>query len=499
MIVGQFMAILDSQIVAASLTKIQAGLGASAEEISWIQTSYLIAEVIMIPFSGFLCRWLSTRVVFVASAFGFTVASMWAGLATSMPELLMARAAQGFLGGAMTPIAFATAFTIFPPAVRDKTMVLMGLIVPLAPTLGPTLGGYITDVLNWRWLFYINLVPGIAIMLVVWRLGDIDRGDRSLGKGFDFIGLLAMALFLGCLEYALEEGPRNDWFDDKWVLRAAVVSAVAGVVFLWRMLSVPNPIIELRAFRNRNFAVGTTLQLFMGTALFGSTFLVPVFLAQVRQLDALDIGLIMGLGSIVMVPLAPVSGFFLSRVDHRVQIAFGALLAAAGMYWISHLTKDWDIWEMALPLMMRSAGMMFIFPAVSRLAMGDLSPQLMKSGSGLFNLMRQLGGAIGLAMLASLLADRTQFHWQRLSEHINLSRPQVQAMIEHMQERAGTLTGIDPEALAARRLAGTVLREATVMSFADGFLTMSLAFVGITVLLLLATVPRASGPAPGGR
>jgi DHA2 family multidrug resistance protein len=200
-----------------------------------------------------------------------------------------------------------------------------------------------------------------------------------------------------------------------------------------------------------------------------------------------------------MVPLAPVSGFFLSRVDHRVQIAFGALLAAAGMYWISHLTKDWDIWEMALPLMMRSAGMMFIFPAVSRLAMGDLSPQLMKSGSGLFNLMRQLGGAIGLAMLASLLADRTQFHWQRLSEHINLSRPQVQAMIEHMQERAGTLTGIDPEALAARRLAGTVLREATVMSFADGFLTMSLAFVGITVLLLLATVPRASGPAPGGR
>jgi MFS transporter, DHA2 family, multidrug resistance protein len=498
MIVGQFMAILDTQIVAASLTKIQSGLAASAEEITWIQTSYLIADVIMIPFSGFLARWLSTRVVFVASAAGFTLASIWAGLATSMTELIFARASQGFLGGAMTPIVFATAFTIFPPKIRDKTLVMMGLIVPLAPIIGPTFGGYITETLSWRWLFFINIVPGIAIMIVVWRLGRIDSGDPALGRGFDFAGLVLMALFLGGLEYALEEGPRNDWFDDKWVARAAVISAVCGVLFLWRTMTHFNPIVELRVLANRNFAIGTAIHALIGIGLFGSTFLVPLYLAVVRQLDALQIGYVMMMGGLVMPPFAPVANYLLKRIDHRLQIAMGAAIAGVGFYQVTGMTADWDFNELLVPQVMRSIGMMLIYPALTRFALGNVQPQLMKSSSALFNLSRQLGGAVGLAMLNSLLNDRTQFHWQRLAEKVNAARPSVQAQIDRLREQGDTLMGVDPDAFALRRLATIVHRQAQVMSFTDGFLTVAWAYfvvVGLMVVLLVVT-PKLGSPVP---
>jgi MFS transporter, DHA2 family, multidrug resistance protein len=497
MIVGQFMAILDTQIVAASLTKIQSGLGASAEEITWIQTSYLIADVIMIPFSGFLARWLSTRVVFVASAAGFTLASMWAGLATSMTELILARVAQGFLGGAMTPMVFATAFTIFPPKVRDKTLVLMGLIIPLAPIIGPSLGGYITETLSWRWLFFINIVPGIAIMIVVWRLGRIDRGDPALGKGFDFLGLMLMALCLGGLEYVLEEGPRNDWFDDPWVARLTVISVLSGVVFVWRTLRHANPIIELRILADRNFAIGTAVHAIIGIALFGSTFLVPLYLAMVRNLDAMQIGAVMTIGGLVMPPTAPLAGWLMKRIDHRVQIALGSLLAGVGFHQVTGMTADWDFNELVWPQVMRSIGMMLIYPALSRFALGGVPLQLMKSSSALFNLSRQLGGAVGLALLNSMLTDRTHFHWQRLSEKVNPARPEVQEQMDRLMERAGSLPGVDPEGFMLRRLAGTVQKQAQVMSFSDGFMMVSFAYfivVGLMLALLALSLAQAGQP-----
>ena len=497
MIVGQFMAILDTQIVAASLTKIQSGLAASAEEITWIQTSYLIADVIMIPFSGFLARWLSTRIVFVASAAGFTLASIWAGLATSMTELILARACQGFLGGAMTPLVFATAFTIFPPKVRDKTLVMMGLIVPLAPIIGPSFGGYITETLSWRWLFFINVVPGLAIMAVVWKFGRIDSANPALGKGFDFAGLVLMAVCLGGLEYALEEGPRNDWFDDPWVGRIIVISGISGVVFIWRTLYHFNPIIELRILANRNFAIGTALHALIGVGLFGSTFLVPLYLAVVRQLDAMQIGAVMTIGGLVMPPIAPISNFLLKRIDHRLQIAIGAALAGVGFFQATRMTADWDFYELVGPQVMRSVGMMLIYPALTRFALGNVPPQLMKSSSALFNLSRQLGGAVGLALLNSLLTDRTHFHWQRLAEKVNAARPEVQAQIDRLMERADSMTGVDPQAFMLRRMAGTVQRQAQVMSFADGFLAVSLAYfvvVGLMVALLaLSMMQRGNG------
>ena len=248
MVFGMFMAILDIQIVSASLTEIQAGLSASANEITWVQTAYLIAEVVMIPLSGFLSRALGTRLLFAISAGGFTAASLMCGLSTSINEMIVWRAIQGFIGGGMIPTVFATAYIIFPRSRMGLVAPMIGLVATLAPTIGPTVGGYLTDALSWHWLFFINIVPGIAVTVAALILIDFDKPDWSLFRNFDWIGLLSMAGFLGALEYVLEEGPRNDWFGDDTVLLMAWVSGISAIVFFVRVLTAKQPIVDLRAF-----------------------------------------------------------------------------------------------------------------------------------------------------------------------------------------------------------------------------------------------------------
>ena len=259
MVIGQFMAILDIQIVAASLPQIQAGIGASADEISWIQTAYLIPEVVMIPLSGFLSRLWGTQRLFLASCAGFVLMSIATGLSSSIDTMILFRAIQGFVGGAMIPTVFAVAFTAFPPERRVTASVVMGLIVTLAPTVGPTLGGHLTEWLSWRWLFFINVGPGLIVLFLVGRYGAFDKGDPSLAKGFDWWGLALMATFLMSMQFVLEEGAKNDWFEDNLILMLTVVAAVAGPVFVWRSLTYRQPIVELRAFANRNFLVGVVM------------------------------------------------------------------------------------------------------------------------------------------------------------------------------------------------------------------------------------------------
>ena len=232
MVFGMFMAILDIQIVSASLNEIQAGLAASSNEITWVQTSYLIAEVVMIPLSGFLSRALGTRTLFAISAGGFAAASLMCGLSTSINEMIVWRAVQGFIGGGMIPTVFASAYLIFPRSRMGLIVPLIGLVATLAPTIGPTVGGYLTDALSWHWLFFINIVPGIGVTIAALTLIDFDQPDYSLFENFDFVGLLSMAGFLGALEYVLEEGPRNDWFGDDTVLLLAWVSAISAVDLL---------------------------------------------------------------------------------------------------------------------------------------------------------------------------------------------------------------------------------------------------------------------------
>ena len=342
MVFGMFMAILDIQIVSASLSEIQAGLSASASEITWVQTSYLIAEVIMIPLSGYLSRAIGTRYMFTIAAGGFTFASLMCGLSNNISSMIFWRTIQGFIGGGMIPTVFATSYMIFPRSKMALVSPLIGLVATLAPTIGPTVGGYLTDRLSWHWLFFINVVPGILITAAAYTRIDFDKPNFELLKRFDWVGLISMAGFLGPLEYVLEEGPRNDWFNDDAIVIASCVIAISSVVFFWRMLTASAPIVDLRAFTNRNFGVGCLFSFVLGVGLYGLTYLFPVYLGQIRGYNAFMIGETLFLTGIAMFLTAPLAGRLTMIVDPRLMLMIGFSLLGLSSYLMTGVTRDWD-------------------------------------------------------------------------------------------------------------------------------------------------------------
>ncbi|WP_448206569.1 DHA2 family efflux MFS transporter permease subunit [Azospirillum sp. sgz302134] len=491
MVVGMFMAILDIQIVSSSLSEIQAGLAASADEISWVQTSYLIAEVVMIPLSGMLARILSTRVLFTFAAAGFTLTSVACAFTSGIGSMIVWRALQGFIGGAMIPTVFATSFSLFPPEKRAGVSVMIGLVATMAPTLGPTLGGWLTQSFSWHWLFLANVVPGIAVTSLVWILVDVDKPNPELRRGFDFLGLGLMAAFLGSLEFVVEEGPRQDWFADEAVAFFAVVAAVACVGFFWRVLTYRNPIVELRAFLDRNFAIGSLYSFIIGIGLYGAVYLQPLFLARVRGFNSLQIGTIMFVTGAFQFMSAPVAGALSKKLDLRIMLAMGLTLFGTGVWLNAGLTNQTGFWELFLPQAVRGFSLMLCFIPVNTIALGTLPPSQLKNASGLYNLMRNLGGAIGLAVINTVLIDRLALHMNRLGDNLNLARPLVQDTIDGLTAKFDGLVA-DPQAAAMKTLAGMVQREALVLTFNDCLLLMAGVFFG--ALLLMPLVRR-----PGGK
>ena len=492
---GMFMAFLDIQIVSASLSEIQAGLAASGDEIPWVQTAYLIAEVVAIPLSGFLSRALGTRTLFAASCAGFTLASFMCGLSSSIGSMIVWRAIQGFIGGGMIPTVFAAAYTIFPKSRQNMITPIIGLIATLAPTIGPTVGGYLTEALSWHWLFFINIIPGVAVTVAALTLIDFDKPDYALLDHFDWWGLIAMAGFLGALEYVLEEGPRNDWLQDETIAYATIVSALSAVAFFYRALTARAPIVDLRAFSNRNFALGSMFSFVLGIGLYGLTYLYPVYLAQVRGYNSLMIGETMFVSGLAMFFSAPVVGRLAAKFDPRFMLIGGFLLFALGTFDMHYLTKDWDFWELFVPQILRGVGLMFAMVPVTNVALGTLSPDRLKNASGLFNLMRNLGGAIGLAALNTVLNDRMDLHLTRLHETVNWSRGSATEMLANLTARFQDF-GSNAEAMALKQMSLMVRREATVMSFSDVFLLLTVLFVGLAVLGIVMKRPAAPAGAP---
>ncbi len=490
MVVGMFMAILDIQIVAASLSEIQAGLAASADEIIWVQNSYLIAEVIMIPLSGYLARAFGTRWTFVLSAGGFTLTSLLCAFATSMDQMIVFRALQGFVGGAMIPLVFASAYTIFPRDKQAGVTVVVGLVATIAPTIGPTLGGWLTESLSWHWLFLVNVVPGAIVTVVVWALIDIDRPQPHLIRSMDVPGLVMMALFLGSLDFVLEDGARNDWFDDHHILTFSIVAAAAGIGFFWRTLTARNPIVDLTAFKDRNFATGCLFSFVLGISLYGLVYLQPQFLARVRELNALQIGEVMFVTGLAQFLSAPIAGGLSRKVDPRLMLSIGFGLIAVSNIMLTNLTADSDYWELFLPQILRGMGFMFGIIPVNVLALGTLPPEKLKNASGLYNLMRNLGGAFGLAGITTAMTERSAFHWARLSEHVNPARPEVQARIDTLAARlAEQVPGIDGEVAAVKMIASQVMQQVTVLTFIDVFWLMALVVGGAIAVVFVARKP----------
>jgi DHA2 family multidrug resistance protein len=495
MVVGMFMAILDIQIVSASISEIQAGLSASPDEAAWVQTSYLIAEIVMIPLSGWLSRLLSTRVLFTISALGFTVFSAMCAGAASLGAMVTFRALQGFIGGAMIPTVFATSYLLFPGSKRAQISVLIGLTATLAPTIGPTLGGWLTQQFSWHWLFLINVPVGAVVAFNVWTFLDIDKPDASLRSSFDMFGLVLMASFLGSLEYVLEEGNKNDWFQDQTVAALSTLAAVSGLLFFWRMLVRRDPLVDLKAFRNANFAFGCLFSLVLGTGLYGSVYVIPLFLGRVRGFDSLEIGQTMFVTGLTMFVAAPIAGKLSARMDMRYMLAFGLLIFGTSLAWLGHLTNQSSFWEMLAPQGLRGAALMFIMLPVNQLALGTLPPDKLKNASGLYNLMRNLGGAIGLALINTIATTRSAVHTLHLQEQVTWARPgavnfmnnMTQAMTPGMQGEAGLA--------ALKRVSMMVQREALTLTYNDVLLLMSLSFfIALPLTLLLKKPQPSKGP-----
>lgn len=490
MVVGMFMAILDIQIVSSSISAIQAGLSASRDEISWVQTSYLIAEVVMIPMSGWLARVMSTRYLFVASAIGFTVMSLVCATATSIEQMIVYRALQGFLGGAMIPSVFSAAYSnVFPPERRASISVMIGLVVTFAPTIGPTLGGYLTDTFSWHWLFLINVIPGIVVVIVVWNLIDIDQPNWSLLRGFDGWGIALMAMFLGSTEFVLEEGPRNDWFEDSTIWWMSILCVISATFFFARVLTYKNPIVELRAYKNRNFALGSMLSLFLGVGLYGLTYLYPLYLAEIRQLSAGQIGQIMFVTGVCQFMTAPVAGILSSKFDTKYLITFGFAMLALSNYMLLGITWEWDFGDFFLPQVVRGIGLMFCIIPINTLALGTLPLEQLKNASGLYNLMRNLGGAIGLAVINTVLIERTDFHKSVLRENFTPGSPVAENMLNGLATQIARVPGLDGHMAALKQMYMLMLREASVLAFADCFYILAICFTAMLFILPLVKSP----------
>jgi DHA2 family multidrug resistance protein len=497
MVVGLFMAIMDVQIVTSSLTQIQGGLSASPDEIAWVQTSYLIADVVMVPLSGMLSRLMSTRVLFVTAALGFTASSALCATATSLGQMILFRAMQGFSGGAMTPTVFPVIYTKFRQPHLASVMVVISVILNLSSTLGPTIGGYLTDTFSWHWLFLVNIVPGIAVAVVVWLAIDIDKPELSLLRHFDLCGLVLMALFLGCLQYALEEGPRWDWLADGSIRAAVVVSSIAAAFFFWRVLTYHQPIVDLRAFTNRNFTLGSFYTFVVGTGMYSTTYLIPLFLAQVRGFSSLQIGETVVVAGLAQMAMSPFSAPLARKMDLRLMLSIGIGLFAASMYLTASLTNQSGYVELLVPQVVRGVALMMCYIPANMIALSSVPQDKLKNAAGLYNLTRDLGGAIALATIGTVMNSRLHFHWNRLIEDINPARPVVQHFLDMRTNHFDGLVPGDAGRAAVKLLANLVQREALVLTYNDVIMLLGCLFVAALFMMPLVRRPRTTPVSPG--
>lgn len=490
MCVGMFMAILDVQIVATSLPNIQSALKIAPDQMSWVQTAYLIAEVIAIPLTGMLMRMLTMRWLFAGALSLFTLASIGCAASGSFAALVGWRIVQGFAGGTLIPAVFAAVFLLFPQRWQGVATTVAGVLAVLAPTVGPIIGGWITDTYSWHWLFLINVAPGMAAIAVAVAVLPRDATRLSLIRSIDWLSLALLAIAMAALEIGLKEGPQLGWLSGV-VLGLLVLAGISCVGFARRSLSAQPPVVDLSNFANRSFAVGCILSFVLGIGLFGSVYLMPVYLAFVRGHGAFDIGTIMLVTGVAQLLMAPVAVALEQRADARLLTAFGFGLFALGLGMSGFATPQTDAGGMFWPQVVRGLAIMFCLLPPTRLALGHLSPDRVPDASGLFNLMRNLGGAIGLALIDTVIYSRAPVHGRDLM-----------AQLRAGDTAAAAFAGIPPQVFAAlppgpldaatQRLLEPLLEKAALTAaINDAWLLIAV----LTVIALLC-VPFARGGVP---
>jgi MFS transporter, DHA2 family, multidrug resistance protein len=480
--IGMFMAVLDIQIVASSLPDIQAGLAIRHEDLSWIQTAYLIAEIIAIPLTGWLTRLLSIRGLFLFAVGGFTLASAACAVSTGFASLILSRVVQGFCGGAIIPTVFTAVFLLFPVREQTRATVIGGAFAMLAPTLGPTLGGYITATFSWHWLFLINLLPGILVAIAARLALPSSAVDWPLLRRLDYLSLALLAVSLASLELMLKDGPTRGWGDAR-VLIELLLCLGAGAWLGRRSLAHERPMIDLRLFADRGFSIGCAYSCVLGAGLYGSVYLLPLFLGYVRDHTALQIGLVMLVTGAAQLVTAPIAAPVERLLDRRLLTAIGYSLFAAGLISNGFMTYQTDFDGLFWPQVLRGVAVLLCLLPTTSLALETLPQDRVADGSGLFNLMRNLGGAIAIAVVDTILHLRPAAHVERLVERLKAGDAQAAIEVGIPLERFLNAPTREVDEATRELLRPLVERAAAVGSFNDAWLLLGVVFLLSLVLL----------------
>lgn len=492
---GAFMAILDIQITNSSLADIQGTLGATIDEGSWISNSYLIAEIIVIPLSAWLARAFGQKQFLLASTILFVISSCLCGLAKDLTAMIIFRAAQGFTGGVLIPLAMHIILQKLPPSKQPIGMALFGISATFAPAIGPSLGGWITDNYGWPFVFYLNIIPGTFLIAILGTFLEKTESQLHLLRNGDWAGIICMAVGLGCLETVLEEGNRKDWFGSDFILRLAVIAVVCLTAAVIIELKVKNPFVDLRVFTKRNFFFSSIANLTVGAGLYGPTYVLPVYLSQVHGYNAAQIGQVMiwfGIPQLFVNPLVPM---LLKKFDPRILIFFGTSLFVIGFALNVPLNPNFSGPQFIIPQVVRAIGLPFIFIPLSGLATAGIEPAKLGSASALYNMTRNLGGSFGIAGIGTLLTIREKFHSHHIGEFVNIYSLAFQERLDYIVHglRARGISSHAAEQQALAIIDGTIRKQANFMAFSDCYFVF--AFVlGIGCLAVLCLEKSKSAP-----
>jgi len=484
---GTIMAVLDSSIVNVALPDMSGTLGATIEEITWVVTSYILAQVIVMPITGLLASRFGRKRFYMSSVVLFTSASMACGLAHSLGMMVVFRVLQGFGGGVLLTVSQAILRESFPPEEQGMAMGLYGLGAVLAPAFGPTLGGWLTDQYSWPWIFYINVPIGVLNLVLVSRFIE-DPPYLVREKGYiDWPGLGLLVVGLGSLQLMLEEGEKNDWFQSSFIVRLGALAAVGLMLFVWRELTTERPAVNLRILRNLSFSSATALGGVLGLALNGSLFLLPVFLQNLIGFNAMQSGITMMPRSLAMAVLMPIGGRFYNRLGPRVLVGSGLLICGVGFYTMSDLTTAVGFWDLFWPQLWQGVGFSLIFVALSTPALSTIPKPRMTAATGLYNVVRQVMGSVGIAVAATTLSSSTSRYWAVLSEDAGWSRvarQRLQSLTAGMIGKGAD--AITAKAEALRIMDGIITRQAAVLAYNHVFVLVAALFViGFPLVFLL--------------
>jgi MFS transporter, DHA2 family, multidrug resistance protein len=499
--IGAFMAILNIQITNASLLNIEGGIGTGVDNGSWISTSYLIGEIVVIPLTDYLSRMFSYRNVILSFATLFAAFSVACAFTHDLPSMIAMRGFQGFFGGVLIPMAFTLVFTKLPKPQQPIGLAMFSLAVTFAPAIGPTIGGYLTENYGWQTIFFVNVIPTIVMVTTLYVTLERQPMQLHLLAEGDWFGIVTMAIGLASLQAVLEEGNKDDWFGSPFIVKLAIVAAVSLSLFIANELLVEKPLLRLRLLTRRSFGFGTISAVFLGFALFGTVYLLPAYLGQVQRYNAEQIGTVLawtGLPQLLLIPLVPK---LMQRFDVRYIAFTGMSLFALSAFMNTTMSLDYAGDQLFLPNIIRAVGQALTLAPLSAISLGSVAPQDAASASGISNMMRNLGGAVGTALLSTIVTKREQFHSNIIGQAVDLGREEVRARIAQMTNYFLAHGVTDPAAAhqqAIIALGNAVKRQALVMGFSDTFAVVGVVLIIAGIFILLTGKPKSAGAAAGG-